>query len=241
MNKKVYLIASALLCSVAAYSQVGINTTKPKAIMDVNVKRTNDDGTGTIDNTQTVGLLAPRLTRAELTANTAAYTVDQSGALIYITDISGGDIIGNRINIKAAGYYYFDGTVWKAVGSGNALAGDNITTMINNNIIKGKFFYMPSIVIDVSSLSTGQFVNLYAKYKEQFQLADATTSTSSTGVGFPTASLVASENDLDYYITYYDKTVFANVKVSVNGILTYDVVGTATDKTYMNIVFALKP
>jgi hypothetical protein len=65
------------------------------------------------NNTQTFGLQAPRLTRAELTANTATYGSNQTGALIYITDVTGGDTAGQRINVTATGYYYFDGTVWQ--------------------------------------------------------------------------------------------------------------------------------
>ena len=64
--KKQYIIA-AVLFSTLAYSQVGINTELPKTTMDITAKR---DGSGIItDNSQLIGLQAPRLTRAELTAN----------------------------------------------------------------------------------------------------------------------------------------------------------------------------
>ncbi|MGG5208247.1 hypothetical protein ACQWU4_04810 [Chryseobacterium sp. MIQD13] len=104
--------------SVLVFSQVGINTAIPKTTMDVDAKR---DGSGIIiNNTQLIGLQAPRLTRAELTNNTATYAADQKGALVYITDISGGTALGQRINITAVGYYYFDGTLWQKVGNGAA-------------------------------------------------------------------------------------------------------------------------
>ncbi|WP_288435616.1 hypothetical protein [uncultured Chryseobacterium sp.] len=102
---------TAILISGFSFAQVGVNTTSPKTTVDVSAKR---DTSGLItDNTQTLGLQAPRLTRAELTANTATYSSDQSGALIYITDVTGGDAGGQRINVTATGYYYFDGTVWQ--------------------------------------------------------------------------------------------------------------------------------
>lgn len=102
---------SIVLISGFSIAQVGINTASPKATMDISAKR---DNSGQItDNTQTFGLQAPRLTRAELTVNTATYNSDQRGALIYITDVTGGDNAGQRVNITSMGYYYFDGTVWQ--------------------------------------------------------------------------------------------------------------------------------
>lgn len=102
--------AVALLVSAAAFSQVGVNTEAPKTTMDISAKR-NSGGVLT-DNTQAHGLQAPRLTRAELTSNTATYGADQKGALIFVTDISGGNISGQRANVTSAGYYYFDGALW---------------------------------------------------------------------------------------------------------------------------------
>ncbi|MEF9479147.1 hypothetical protein ACR1PO_03400 [Chryseobacterium sp. RRHN12] len=102
---------TAILISGLSFAQVGINTTSPKTTLDVSATR---DTSGVItNNTQTFGLQAPRLTRAELTANTATYGSNQTGALIYITDVTGGDTAGQRVNVTAMGYYYFDGTVWQ--------------------------------------------------------------------------------------------------------------------------------
>lgn len=119
MKKTIYL--AVLLLNGLVYSQVGVNTTSPKTTMDISIKRANTDGTGAIvDNSKNLGLLAPRLTRAELSANTATYGADQAGALIYITDVSGGDALGVRANITAIGYYYFDSgaSQWKSIGGG---------------------------------------------------------------------------------------------------------------------------
>ncbi|MCC3217164.1 DUF5412 domain-containing protein [Chryseobacterium sp. X308] len=102
---------TAILISGVFFAQVGINTASPKTTLDVSATR---DTSGLItNNSQTFGLQAPRLTRAELTANTATYGINQTGALIYITDVTGGDATGQRINVTAMGYYYFDGTVWQ--------------------------------------------------------------------------------------------------------------------------------
>lgn len=115
-----------LLISGLSLAQIGVNTAIPKATMDVSAKR--DNSGNILDNSQTLGLQAPRVTRAELTANTATYNDNQKGALIYITDITGGDSTGQRINIIAIGYYYFDGTVWLS------LKGETTTPNYNDGI-----------------------------------------------------------------------------------------------------------
>lgn len=108
--EKSYLLITALL-SCFAFGQVGINIDAPSTTMDVRAKR-NTDGT-MYGNTQLVGLQAPRFTRDELKNNTSSYGVQQKGALIYITDVSGGDTNSPRTNIDAEGYYFFDGTLWQ--------------------------------------------------------------------------------------------------------------------------------
>lgn len=113
--KKILLTAGIILSGLV-YSQVGVNNQAPFTTSDVRAKR---DASGNItDNTQIIGLQAPRLTRAELTANTATYGTNQNGALIYITDISRGDAASGtqRENITSLGYYYFDAAT--ASGSG---------------------------------------------------------------------------------------------------------------------------
>lgn len=67
MKKIICTIAIAI--SGFAYCQVGINTVTPKTIFDISAKR-NSSGIIT-DNSQIYGLQAPRLTRLELTNNTA--------------------------------------------------------------------------------------------------------------------------------------------------------------------------
>lgn len=107
--------------SFYSHAQVGINTPTPKTTMDVSAKR---DTNGNItDNAQQLGLQAPRVTRAELTANTASYGADQRGSLIYVTDISAGNTSGQRANITTIGYYYFDGSSWQKITNGTP---DNI-------------------------------------------------------------------------------------------------------------------
>ncbi|HCA06460.1 hypothetical protein [Chryseobacterium sp.] len=117
--------------------------------MDVNAKR-NTSGVIT-DNAQTVGLQAPRLTRLELSSLTATYGTNQNGALIYVTDIVGGNATGQRINVTSPGYYYFDSVanVWQKFVAGNIPAtttepwkvgnSTNDATVNNQNIYQSGF------------------------------------------------------------------------------------------------------
>lgn len=114
--KKQLLSIAAIMVSTFLFSQVGINTPSPKTTLDVSAVRANG---GTItDNSQLIGLQTPSLTRAELTASTAAYGIDQKAALVFINEISGGDTLGQRIHIDSVGYYYFDSdnNVWQKFG-----------------------------------------------------------------------------------------------------------------------------
>ncbi|BAP32879.1 uncharacterized protein CHSO_3842 [Chryseobacterium sp. StRB126] len=97
--KKIVSIISICITSIV-FAQTGINTESPKATLDVTAKKE----VLTID-----GLLPPRLTRAELTEKgNTLYGKEQDGAIIYITDASGGDALSQRENIQSKGLYIFD-------------------------------------------------------------------------------------------------------------------------------------
>lgn len=99
-----------------------------------------------------------------------------------------------------------------------------------------KFFYMPSITFETTSPITNATRDLYDEYVRQF----GTPMRGSEGAteGLP----VWDRGDLEYYITYYDQTVFtieANA-ISSGGVLTYSVTDTSRPFAYMNIVFVVK-
>jgi hypothetical protein len=99
------------------------------------------------------------------------------------------------------------------------------------------WFFMPSVMLDVTNPNNGvpRTANLYANFTAQFtdpmyKNASAPGDVLST---LPTAS------DFYYYITYYDNTVFEIQSLSDLGVLTYKVIGTPTEATFVNIVFVL--
>jgi len=105
MNK--LILPFLLLSATMSFAQVGLNTDDPKATLQVigkpNVVSAPD------------GVIAPKITRAELIAKTA-YTSAQTGAIVYVTDLSGTTNSATS-GVKAIGYYYFDGGVWRSMNA----------------------------------------------------------------------------------------------------------------------------
>ncbi|WP_160135958.1 hypothetical protein [Chryseobacterium sp. c4a] len=130
--KKQLLLAATIAASSIAYAQVGINTTTPKATLDV--------VSSPSDLAKTDGFIAPRLTGAELKAKDVNYDVSQTGAIIYVTQaLTPADTTVKTANVTAVGYYYFDGSIWKTFTGGGQepwnVAGTNTQASTNTQNI----------------------------------------------------------------------------------------------------------
>ncbi|MBF8151530.1 hypothetical protein ITJ86_16625, partial [Winogradskyella sp. F6397] len=100
-----------------------------------------------------------------------------------------------------------------------------------------KFFYMPAVIFDTSV--NGTFTrNLHTEYQAQFTGTANPTLVSSAGAVNAIPTLPA--NELEYHITYYDTAVFSNLSIDANGVLSYTIIGSATEASYMTIVFVVK-
>ena len=223
MNNKIILLP-AMLCSAVASAQVKIGGTDgtPNANAMLEVEATNK------------GMLLPRVALVA-TNNAAPLSAHVRGIIVYNTTV-------NAVNGLELGLYQNDGTQWKRL----IAQGDEALGGV-------KFFYMPSIVFNTSAAATGLKRNLYAEYKAQFTgktfvmdanggTVTATASTKfvkSTGAPAEIPNIPAA-TDLYYYVTDYDGTALANLTIDANGILTYDVIGTGTDYSFVNIVFVVK-
>ena len=237
MMKNKISIITAMLFSSLVFSQVGIDTESPKATLDVAANPTN---LSKID-----GFLAPRLTGDELKAKDALYDTPQTGTIVYAT-AKVTTPSTKTANILKEGYYYFNGSIWTALGSGNA---------------SKDWFYTPSIVLptstigisnnssdDVSYNSTNETytIKLFSIYNKQFGLAGDVAGASRFSVRSNASSSldVINSTDLDYFVLYFDNTVFDPNSIAINtsGELTYKILSTAviTEKTFMNIVFKRK-
>ncbi|MFD2035315.1 hypothetical protein ACFSKL_10960 [Belliella marina] len=127
-------IVILLVCNIAS-AQVGINTTEPKATLDVTAKMT--------DGSSAEGVLLPRLTGDQIQSADAVYGTEQIGTLIYATEAV--TVASTKTaNITAAGYYFFDGIIWQKVGNdafnytaGNGLTLNGTETELGGTLNKG--------------------------------------------------------------------------------------------------------
>ncbi|WP_313090273.1 hypothetical protein [Chryseobacterium flavum] len=108
MIKKLFQ-TGAVLYGALLYSQIGINTSEPKATLDIHGFVT--------DVKKADGLIAPRLTGNQLKAKDGLYTAELKGAIVYATEAASPVTVKTK-NITAAGYYYFDGSLWVRFGEG---------------------------------------------------------------------------------------------------------------------------
>ena len=109
-----------------------------------------------------------------------------------------------------------------------------------------KVFYMPPVMFNTAAIGTGKTRNLYNEYVAMY-------GGTGTVVDMPNRSPLKKNDDaenttipvfgvkeLDFYVSYYDPEVFANVNVDNNGVLTYDVKKKAKYGSFMTIVFVVR-
>ncbi|GLB53643.1 hypothetical protein NBRC110019_26840 [Neptunitalea chrysea] len=97
-----------------------------------------------------------------------------------------------------------------------------------------RFFYLPSMNIDVSSTGTGRTVDLYNEYKSQFSSPLVSSSGASGSIPYFGAT------ELEYYVTAYDTSVLENLSIDANGVMTYDVIDSASECSFINVVLVIK-
>ena len=208
MKKIIYLIG--LISTFYAHAQVGINTTSPSTTFDV-----SKSSVATVAD----GVLVTRISGDELKAKDANYGNNQDATFVYVTSIAT-TTSPKTSNIRTPGFYYYDNTISKWVGA-----------FRNNNF--PKFFYMPSVLVNTSTLGT-KTMDLYNLYYTQFNTPPVKSSGSVGSI--PTLP----KNELEYYVTYYDTSLMNNVSITADGVMSYNVIGNASDASFMNIVFVVK-
>lgn len=109
---KAFLSLVTLLSITTLNAQVGIGTILPKTTLEVVGKP------GEVSSAD--GVMAPKITRAELIAKTA-YTSNQTGAILYVTDLSGTPNTATS-RVTKIGYFYFNGTLWENLSNSGILS-----------------------------------------------------------------------------------------------------------------------
>ena len=194
---------------------VSIYTTNAKAQVTIGSLDSPEKGAVLELKSDTLGFLPPRVELTDLTSPDPL-SVHVEGMVVF------------NINTKTGlekGLYYNTGNKW--------------IHLVTESYSKSSWFYMPSTVIDTPATGTSVAKDLYQAYIDQFSSTPKAGTRSALDA--PDLLTVVPQNtDFYYYIIGYDDTVFENVKVSPEGVLTYDMKGEATDSTYMNIVFVEK-
>ncbi|WP_413532176.1 hypothetical protein [Empedobacter brevis] len=214
---------------ISVKAQVGIGTTDPKATLDVSAVQPKGS------STNVEGVLIPRVDRERVQSMKDI----MKSTMIYVEDITTGTLAGTAINIDSEGFYYFDGTAWVKISTGN-----------NSK----RFFYMPSVVLPTvksdarildtnnssfsyDEVTTEYTVKLYDLFKAQFNVPVAASSSLSGLQEF-----VLESDKYDYFVTFADKSVFNDIKINSSGILTYKTAPNAIIRngSFMNIVLKVK-
>ena len=170
--------------------------------------------------------------------NTDDQTLSLSGNTLALEDGGNVDLSGYLDNTDNQDASEVDSdTPVDVDGDGNteAKVEDVIQAIAPITSKAARIFYPPSIAIDASSNGTGRTVNLYAQYVAQY----GTPSVASAGA--PAAVPTYGATELYYYVTYADPTVFDNMSIDANGVLTYDIIGQPADyNALINVVFVVK-
>ena len=147
--------------------------------------------------------------------------LDVEGGSVRFTEYGAGTYLDALPAVDAAEYH---------------LAVDAQGDVIETNTVKAsKIFYPPAIVIDVSTITTGESIDLWQEYVDRFG-TPLLASPSSAGA-IPTYGRA----ELEYYVTDLDGSVFTNYNLDDNGVFTYDVSSVpAGNCTYINVVFVVK-
>ena len=126
--KRIFISAFTLasIFSLAQIGKVGINTTDPKATLDINAK--------TDASTQPEGILIPRLTGDQIKAMPTTDLGESN--MIYATSPATGSLEGKDVNLGAKGFFYWDGSLWQKVSGANGwgLTGNTGTDPATNFI-----------------------------------------------------------------------------------------------------------
>lgn len=221
--KKVILtigILAGVSSTFAQEEQVSANTSseenKPKGRVGINTNAPKatlhiEAYNKDTDTDNNPGLIIPTVSKDKLNKN-----AHEESTLVYYSGGSNSAYIDQNTgstteNIGSKkGFYYYDGTDWQ-------------------RIIRKAQFYMPSIVVPTTE--GPHSINLYKEYIKQY-----TNQTNNSNNPLKTYK----EDDLDYFVVYYDNNVFTSLNIAGNGVLTYTVTKEGAKnisaQTFMNIV-----
>ncbi len=195
--------------------------------LDLNIYNSN----GTLTGTRTVSMGGNNLTFQ----GTSDVTITETGNVGIGTSspserlhVSGGTVrlseygIGTQVDTSAR----------------FLLASDTLGNVVELNTAKNtRWFYPPAITIDASALVTGETIDVYQEYVNQF----TNIPINQRSPGAPASLPVYNRGELHYMLVYYDSAVMNNVTIDANGVLTYDIINVPFDNyVIVNVVFYIR-
>lgn len=197
------------------------------------------------------GLVIETQDKKDITFNTFTSEIEGVGAIENLVVKGDGGVKVSQINKPE----------FKGSSADKVVVADDegVLKTVERTKIAPQFFYMPAVIFDTKKQGTDLQRDLYKEYVNQFtggkvgegnadypiaHGADGYTMSYTGGIigshGAPNDIAVFNKEELYYYVTYYDTKVFANLSISPEGVLIYDIIGNATPASYMNVVFVIK-
>lgn len=118
----------------------------------------------------------------------------------------------------------------------DGVVGNHTTYTVEVKAAMPKFFYMPTILFDTSTIQNGLTVKLHQEYIDQFTAANIKKNPNAPA----TIPHLPSANDLHYYVTDFDDNVIDIVEITDTGMLTYNVINNSGPYSYVTVVFVVK-
>jgi hypothetical protein len=250
MNLKAIILIAVLVVSgqnVSAQVTIGSSTAPQKGVLlDLKTIDANNPSNVTDLTNQTVdassgGLGLPRVRLYDrytldpfVSSQSAEWSsvnkLTYAGLVVYNINVS--DSTEKQANkIFSLGLYVWNGSEWTKIVDGKN---------------EKKFFYMPSFNIELTQTGSDSY-NLYNEYVKQFTKDNNDTFVSSnTDVNFvniPTheSGRLYTYDELDFVVTYYDKSIMIIDSIATNGKMYYTVSNlNLTANSFINVVLVVK-
>lgn len=121
MKKTMSFLFAGFTAMAFSQNQIGVNTTSPRATLDVQIESSN------LNTTTNEGVIAPQISKNRV----AQIQTPIEGTLLYVSDTtytSGGNTItDNRVaKITEKGYYFYNGSLWLPTSDPNIYAQDGV-------------------------------------------------------------------------------------------------------------------
>lgn len=216
----IFLVSVFLFAKIELNAQVTIGAglePEKAALLDL---KTKDGGEG-LETTDSGGLLLPRVTIDninELTVFLNSSDADYEEQKRRHTGLAVYNITPNHENNIEKGVYIWNGSRWEKGAYRK----------------RANFFYMPSIIIDTSTIGEKTPIDLYKLYKDQFESPAVASANAPDQIPF-----FVKPRDLFYYITDYDKNVLENISITEDGVMSYSVKAQSDESSYINIVLVV--